>query len=92
VFSRIFVVEVWHKFRGADGCIISARKWFIPHRALIRFAPAIPLGQSLSTVAFVGDSFYSERSVHFEPYAELSAALTVSLQIKYRAFLHKVLW
>jgi len=36
---------------------------FIPRRALICFARSVPLGRSLNTVAFAGDSFYSIRAL-----------------------------
>jgi len=55
VFSRTFVVQVWHKFGCADCHIVSAGKGSIPRRALICYAPAVPLSRSLNTVAFVGN-------------------------------------
>jgi len=61
------------QLRGADCCIVSVGKWFIPRRALIRFARSVPLGQSLNAVTFVGNPFYSERSVQlYTPVLEYS--------------------
>ena len=44
---------------NAAALIVSAGKWFIPRRVLIRFARSARLGRSLNTVGFVGNSFYS---------------------------------
>ena len=65
--SRMFLVQVWHKCRGTDCCIVSAGKWFIPRRTLIRFARSVLLGRSLNAVAFVGNSFYSIPSTLLYP-------------------------
>jgi len=61
--SGLFLVQVWHRFHDADYCMVSVGKWFIPRRTLIFFVHSVPLGQSLNTVAFVGNSFCSIRSL-----------------------------
>jgi len=50
-------------FATISTALISAGKWFIPRRALICFARSVPLGRSLNTAAFAGNSFYSIRAL-----------------------------
>jgi len=66
----------WCKFataplHGADCYTDSAGKWFIPRPALICFARCVPLGRSLNTVAFAGNSFYSIRRNARNPLARV---------------------
>ena len=61
MFSRTFLVHVWRKCRGAD--CFCPQMIIIPRRALICFARSVPLGRSLNTVGFAGNSFYSRLQV-----------------------------
>ena len=92
--SRMFLVQVWHKCRGTDCCIISAGSWFIPRRALIRFARSVRLVRSLNTVAFVGNSFYSIRStlLHSNRKRNCLPCFRLSSSNKVQSILYKVLW
>jgi len=85
-FSKFFV-QAWHKFRDVDCCIVSAGKWFIPRRALIRFAPAVPPCRSLNTVNSVRNPFYSILRCWHRSRVQLSAGSYHDLVNWYRSLL-----
>jgi len=78
MFARTFFVHVWRKCRGAD--CFCRQMIFIPCHALICFARSVPLGRSLNTVAFAGNSFYSIRALH---YCTQAVSETVCLVFRY---------